>query len=266
MSKTLVVWSAVALLLCVSIVCIPQEEEKIPLHEPIFIESDEGFTAANGVRDGSGTVDDPFVIEKLWIDASESGYGIRISQVESYFTLREVHVQTASKAGVELVEVPNSSVEQCVFESCKVGLTLSLCSSLSVRANNFEDCGGIGLALKESKNNLIADNSFVGRGSGVCVYEGSTGNAIARNTFDDLALFSLYLGSGGNWIYHNNFNRAIVRDDGYNVWQKEGEGNYWGKSYRGEDSNQDGIGDEPQPVSGEGYNYDNCPLIDPWKP
>jgi parallel beta-helix repeat protein len=252
------------LLIPVSAAC--SAEEEMPFHDPIVITEDGDFTAANGVRGGTGTKDDPFTIEDLRIDASGNDYGISISQVKSFFVIRGVSVQSASKVGIELVEVSNSKVESCTIDSNKVGLILESCSLLSIEENQFISCGGIGIVMRECKNSTLTGNEFIGRGSGLCVYEGSTCNTIEENNFKDLALVAFYLGSGGNWIYHNNFFRAIVQDYAYNVWDKEEEGNYWGKSYRGEDKNKDKIGDSPHQVSGPSYNYDRYPLMEPWQP
>jgi len=266
MKSTLLVGLVLVLLISVSFVCSAQEGDGIPFHDPIVITENGDFTAANGVRGGTGTKDDPFIIEDLRIDASKNGYGIRISQVKSYFVIRGVSVQSASKVGIELVEVSNSTVESCTIDSNKTGLILESCSFLSIGDNRFINCGGLGIVMRECKNSTLTGNEFISRGSGLCVYEGSTCNTIKENNFENLALVAFYLGSGGNCIYHNNFFRAIVQDYAYNVWDKEGEGNYWGRSYRGEDKNEDGIGDSPYQVTGPSYNYDRYPLMEPWQP
>jgi len=255
--------AVLVLLIPVSVAC--SAEEEMPFHDPIVIAEVGDFTAANGVRGGTGTKDDPFIIEELRIDASKNGYGIRISQVESCFVIRGVSIQSASKVGIELVEVSNSIVESCTIDSNKIGLILESCSLLSIGENRFINCGGIGIVMRECTNSTLTGNEFIGRGSGLCVYEGSMCNTIKENNFENSALVAFYLGSGGNWTYHNNFFRAIVQDYAYNVWDKEGEGNYWGKSYRGEDNNKDGIGDSPHQVTGPSYNYDRYPLMEPWQ-
>jgi len=43
-----------------------------------------------------------------------------------------------------------------------------------------------------------------------------------------------------------------------NIWSYKGEGNYWSR-YSGQDSNQDGIGDQPYLISDQGS--DICPLM-----
>src|SRR3989449_7061702 len=44
-------------------------------HAPIFIDGNSGFTHANGVRSGSGTASDPYVISNWDIDLCQPGAG-----------------------------------------------------------------------------------------------------------------------------------------------------------------------------------------------
>ncbi|MCK4347916.1 MAG: hypothetical protein KAW47_04795, partial [Thermoplasmatales archaeon] len=65
-------------------------------HKPIYINGDGDFTAANGVTGGSGTEDDPFIIEG-W-DISTSGLrrsgdgGIRIENTRAHVVIRNNYV------------------------------------------------------------------------------------------------------------------------------------------------------------------------------
>ncbi|TDA33944.1 MAG: hypothetical protein DSO02_03230, partial [Hadesarchaea archaeon] len=58
-------------------------------HAPIYIEGDGNFKPANGVRSGSGTKTDPYIIENWEIDASNA-HGIHIKNTTAYFVIRNV--------------------------------------------------------------------------------------------------------------------------------------------------------------------------------
>src|SRR5437773_1133532 len=60
-------------------------------HNPILIQSDADFTAANGVVGGSGTPADPYRIEG-WDITPSGGPGIAIRNTAAYFEVRDLRV------------------------------------------------------------------------------------------------------------------------------------------------------------------------------
>ncbi|NIP67606.1 MAG: hypothetical protein GWN76_06265, partial [candidate division Zixibacteria bacterium] len=71
--------AALLALLAISISSITQPEEEMALkpHDPIYIDGNEDFTPENGVVSGSGTENDPYVIEG-WVIGDFSDDGIII--------------------------------------------------------------------------------------------------------------------------------------------------------------------------------------------
>lgn len=240
-------------------------ESERRLHGAIIISKPGDLSPENGVVGGSGTKNDPFLINNWKIDASAAGFGIKITNVHVYIVIRNISIQSASIAGMQIVGVPHVSIQGCEFRGNSVGLALKSLSGATVRGSRFVDCTGTGIRMEECRNSTVDGNEFVGRNSGIVVMDGSTSNLIVENAFRGRASLSLYLGSGGNRIYHNNFFEAVVMDMGYNVWDNGREGNFWGKQYHGRDKNNDGIGDSPHKIQG-GYNYDRHPLMSPWEP
>ena len=60
-------------------------------HDPIYIHGNDNFTSENGVSGGSGTHNDPYIIEGWEINAS-SQHGITIIGVNVYFTIRDCYI------------------------------------------------------------------------------------------------------------------------------------------------------------------------------
>jgi len=79
-------------------------------HKPIEIIGNEGFTRENGVVAGSGTPDDPYIIEGWEIDASGNRYGIVIVNTTAYFIIRNCEIHGAILAGILLVNVTNGKI------------------------------------------------------------------------------------------------------------------------------------------------------------
>src|SRR2546426_2686626 len=59
-------------------------------HAPIFIDGNDGFTADNGITGGTGTSDDPYVINGWTIQAQS--YGIEIANTTAYLTITNVTI------------------------------------------------------------------------------------------------------------------------------------------------------------------------------
>jgi len=88
-------------------------------HAPIHIVGDANFTSANGVVGGSGTPDDPYIIEGWEIDAEGGEYCIRIENTNAYFIIRNCRVYNASDpfggSGIELICVQNGCIENNII-------------------------------------------------------------------------------------------------------------------------------------------------------
>ena len=85
-------------------------------HPPIYIDGNDDFIPENGVTGGSGTENDPYIIED-WIIVNDSSteYGIFINNTDAYFVIRSCSVYNYSKQahgfGILLSHVENGRIE-----------------------------------------------------------------------------------------------------------------------------------------------------------
>ncbi len=85
-------------------------------HAPIEITSNQDFTSENGVREGTGTESDPFVIEGWEIDATE-GNGISVRGTDAHFVLRNLRVNAwGHRTGIGLGALRNGVIENVTVE------------------------------------------------------------------------------------------------------------------------------------------------------
>lgn len=88
-------------------------EPHLRAHSPIVIVGNEAFTARNGVLRGSGTAEDPYVIEGWLIDAPQAPIGIHISDTDAYVIVRRCEVRNPQEAGIRLDRAANVTIEGC---------------------------------------------------------------------------------------------------------------------------------------------------------
>jgi len=153
--------------------------ERTP-HTPILIDGNGNFTLANGVRRGSGTATDPYVISDWDIDSSTSYViptfvpeaGILIRHTTAYFVILSVYVHSGLKGynsyyggcdppcadGLDLQQVTNGYIEQNTIYWNRYGVALTGSSNITIIGNNFLQNGISGVTTQ-----LIDDNSKMNR-------------------------------------------------------------------------------------------------------
>ncbi|MEM2795452.1 MAG: NosD domain-containing protein, partial [Thermofilaceae archaeon] len=120
-----------------------------------------------------------------------------------------------------------------------------------------------GIRLENRRNIIVRNLKIEKFATGIYLWNSSgitiTGNTISNNG-DGIYLWN----SSGNRVFLNNFIgnvRQVYSLGSVNVWDDGFRGNYW-SDYRGEDRNNDGIGDTPYTIDEK--NVDRYPLIHPY--
>ena len=92
--------------------------------EPIYIFGDTGFVNAPAVVGGTGTTEDPYLIEGWTISTPEADYGIYIDHTTSHFVIRDCTVEHTRSVGIYLNSVTNGRIEACTLRRNGVGIYL----------------------------------------------------------------------------------------------------------------------------------------------
>jgi parallel beta-helix repeat protein len=145
-----------------------EKKEGLTSHDPINIEGNAGFTAANGVVGGSGTVGDPYIIEGWDIKAeNENVVLIDIDNTTAHFIIRNCYVH-GGWGGAIYTGITNTGI---LFSNVINGV---------VENSIVENNGGI--YLYNSRNNLISGNTLISNPYGIYLF-GLSNNLISGNTF-----------------------------------------------------------------------------------
>jgi parallel beta-helix repeat protein len=252
MKKGAVLGCAVLLLVCIG--CLALAEDLVG-RRVIAITNNYEFTVENGVCSGSGTAEDPYVIENWSIDAGLDEYGISIHNTSRAFVIRNVEVTGASKSGIYLSYVQNGTIEGCTIASNWVGVTLNFAAYNRIKESTFStNVDGIHTSFSHTNQIVDCDTALWLDASNESRI---TGNLISES---HMGIY-LNLGSAQNTILENAFvdNVHDAYADVPNVWDDGSHGNYW-SGHSGIDADGDGAWDEAYLISSEG-DQDNFPLV-----
>ncbi|MFO8033733.1 MAG: NosD domain-containing protein [Candidatus Bipolaricaulota bacterium] len=130
--------------------------------EPIYIHGDEAFTWANGVVCGSGTADDPYIIEGWVIETPGYDYGIYISNTTAHFVIRNCRIRYPQQGtGIFLSAVKNGRVENTAVYGGRTGIQLRSAEDTVITGSAVGYCDH-GIRVETgSDNNLIYGNSII---------------------------------------------------------------------------------------------------------
>jgi len=210
-------------------------------------------------------------------------------------TIEENILKENGFQGIFLIEVSTTIINKnTIYLNDRDGIQLrSLCTQNTIIDNEIHTNGidGIKIWEKDVSSNLIKNNQINNNEwNGIHIMEGYDNtcceNDITLNLYNGIHLGSAYENyiirnqitdnkNNGiqcfsqecqhNKIYYNNINDGVV-DYGTNQWDDGigNGGNYW-SYYTGQDEDDDGIGDIPQTIEGNG-NKDDYPFIEPFSP
>ena len=196
---------------------------------PIYIDGNDNFIPANGVVGGSGTENDPYIIENYSINA-ENAEGIDIRNTTDYFIIRNCLVENGvdNYNGIHLENVVNGRIESCIsrnnFDGIHVNYSFhtsipnNTCennhddgihvkdysSYISITHNTCKNNTSDGIQLSESSHNSISHNICENNhASGVHLLSGSFSNTVDNNVCVN-SIYGIHLTDSDNNVISSN--------------------------------------------------------------
>src|SRR2546425_197987 len=159
-------------------------------HGPIYIGSDAQFTAANGVRSGTGTTTDPYVISNWFIDGNlyaGTQAMLWIEGTSSYVVIENVRI--ANLAGTNQWEA---------FQLGHWPATVST-QHVTIRHNSVENAQhAYGIAVREGSSDVHVEANYVQLEANLdWVYGIATDRAV-----HDITIFGNYVNAHTSGIWH----------------------------------------------------------------
>jgi len=209
-------------------------------HNWTWVEHQEWFGG------GSGTKEDPYIIENITINKNESGdYCIKIVNSQVFFEIRNCTCTYGRENGIRLINVRNAKIINSSCSNNYNGIYLKGSNNITIIKNNISDNNLNGILIENSYNCIIKNNSIALNGfnpywhhmyfpenkpyGGGIAFWTSDNNSITSNQFNSNKHFGIALGftigyhqgflfkepSCGNFISKN------VINEGGGIWIKE---------------------------------------------
>ena len=164
---------------------------QFPGHAPILIEGNAGFTAENGVRGGTGTPTDPWVIEN-WGVSGGAESGIAIANTTESFVIRNVSIVSENTywLGIRFRGVHHGAIKHVWVNNSYTGIDLSDSADVAV-SNVSVAYAAPSFSVLRSSDIVVADSAaspgsiYVEGSTNVTIRGSSAGPALATVVFID---------------------------------------------------------------------------------
>ncbi|MFX1395102.1 MAG: nitrous oxide reductase family maturation protein NosD [Promethearchaeota archaeon] len=167
---------------------------------------------------GSGTLNDPYIIENITIDEGSSGSGILIENSTAHFRIENCTIYNSGSkinimssyldAGIKLVNVSNGVlINNTLSFNNRNGIYLEYSENNTILGNKCNDNNQFGIWLWNSDNNTISGNTANKNNYGFSLignHNNLSGNTANKNNYG-FSLIGNYNNLSGN-IANNNTN------------------------------------------------------------
>lgn len=125
----------------------------------IHIYGNADFTAENGVVSGTGSSEDPYIIEGWEIAMDGTGTGITVISTDKYFVIRDVRI-VGGMQGIRFDEVYHARVTASYIDDCLTGMTAFYSEVSKVDNNVISNCS-VGVSLRYCDAFKVTENTFL---------------------------------------------------------------------------------------------------------
>lgn len=208
------VFLAILLAALLALASIPESGVSLEPHDPIRITGNSEFTAENGVVSGSGTAEDPYLIEGWLMTEAVIGadYGIWLENTDAHVVIRNCQI-VPPDTGIRLEHTSNIIIENVTINGGHQGIYAYNSSNLVIRNSEISHIAGDALLLYSGSNVRIADCQ-IGDGQYYSLYMGHMYDSIVEGCELYGSLYGVYAESSErilirNCNIHSNFGDGI---------------------------------------------------------
>jgi hypothetical protein len=177
-------------------------------HNPIIINNDLDFTAANGVVAGTGTKANPYLIENWTISANVTT-AVKIANTTSYFIIRNckiVHDHYLNNEGIFLNHVHNGKIANSRFDNIYWAVHIEDVSDIVIENNafiNLQNWADMAIYGRDVNALTIHNNTITYFTDAILIEVNATNIVLDHNDVSN-SLYTVYLNECENCWVHNN--------------------------------------------------------------
>ena len=249
---------------------ISQSSASYSPHGAVYIANDD-MLSSTAVR-GSGTIDEPYILERWNITSDGSSHAMLITGTTKYFTIQDCWITSSPASNLvgifitgtseNTVKILNNTISGFAF-----GIYLDTVNNVTIQKNICEYNSERGISIYISNNILVVNNTCrnnddILSGYGIHIVQSSRAKIIENRLLDN-SFYGVRLYSSSNCIIHNNIfinnsggSGSQGFDDGTgNIWydSDNNKGNYW----------DNWIGTGTYSIDGSAGAVDSYPLAEP---
>ncbi len=196
-------------------------------HSPIHIIGNDEFTHENGVTGGSGTENDPYIIENLSIDGNGLlGSGIHIENTTAYFVIRNCSITNFYSPsdylkGILFNNVENGRIENTITSRNHIGIRIEdskLINLYSIISSGRKTSNAWGISLRDCDNISIQESECYDKERGLSIYSCSD-ITVKRSSFHDNLEYGVYIGEQNHDTMRIQIENCCIYSNDYDgIW------------------------------------------------
>ncbi|MFX0187678.1 MAG: NosD domain-containing protein [Candidatus Hodarchaeota archaeon] len=196
----------------------PGSDMSFIYHDPILISSNDDFTPENGVIGGSGSQQDPYIIQGWIFKGDGLTDQISIQDTDKYFIIQFCIIINSGTSNIIMDNVSNGILINNFISNSNRGIVISNSNTIIILANIIKN-NEYGIYLNNSHYNLIWGNTATNNDYGIYLWL-SDDNTILGNTINDNTEYGIFLEDNcrnntikGNTANNNDYGIYLANND-----------------------------------------------------
>ncbi|MHA2108698.1 MAG: NosD domain-containing protein, partial [Candidatus Hodarchaeales archaeon] len=182
----------------------------------IAIEGSESFAYFANLEgwQGTGTENDPYVIEGLTLNGTSFSFPIiEIRNSQDYFSIRNC-IFLGADIGIKLISAENADISENTFLDTGLGIEVRYSLNINIKDNLFQSEEGTGIRIEQAENITISNNKIKDADEGI-IFENAKDMIIDNNS---ISSSNSWIGINFEEVDYSNITRNRINGFNYGIF------------------------------------------------